>query len=59
MDRCRPPNSPARPLVLIVEEHPDTRALCALALQRPCLPDELAAGRRHVLDGKAQAHVER
>ena len=26
---------------------------------KPCLPDELAAGLRHVLDGKAHAHVER
>jgi len=26
---------------------------------KPCLPDELAAGLRQVLDGKAHAHVER
>ena len=25
---------------------------------KPCLPDELATGLRHVLDGKAHAHVE-
>jgi len=32
MDRRRPPNPPARPLVLIVDAHEDTRALYALAL---------------------------
>jgi twitching motility two-component system response regulator PilH len=26
---------------------------------KPCLPDELAAGLRRVLDGKAHAHVQR
>jgi CheY-like chemotaxis protein len=140
MDRRRTRNPPARPLVLIVEGHDDTRALYALALSangfevvavqdgagacsraweihpdiivtdlpmpncdgwqflqdlkqnartrdipivavsgyvqrslreraerdgfaaffpKPCLPDELAAGLRHVLDGKVHAHVER
>jgi CheY-like chemotaxis protein len=140
MDRRRPRNPPARPLVLIVEGHEDTRALYALALSangfevvavqdgadafnrawlihpdiivtdlqmpncdgwqflqdlkhdartrdipvvavsayvqrslreraerhgfaaffpKPCLPDELAAGLRRVLDGTAHAHVQR
>jgi two-component system, cell cycle response regulator DivK len=141
MDCCRPPrNPPARPLVLIIEGHDDTRALYALALsangfevvavaeraeavrraweihpdvivtdlpmpgcdgqqflqdlkqdartrsipvvavtgyvqrplrarverdgfaaffRKPCLPDELAEGLRHVLDVTAHAHVAR
>jgi two-component system, cell cycle response regulator DivK len=139
MERRRPRNPPTRPLVLIVEGHPDTRGLYALALEatgfevvavadgaeafrhawaihpdiivtdlpmpncdgwqflselrrnartrdipvvavsghvqrsmregaerdgfaaffpKPCLPDELAAGLRQVLDGRAHAHVE-
>jgi two-component system, cell cycle response regulator DivK len=32
MARRRPPNPPNRPLVLVVEDHEDTRALYALAL---------------------------
>jgi len=32
MDRRRPRNPPARPLVLIVEEHEDSRAMYAFAL---------------------------
>ena len=32
MDRRRPRNPPARPLVLIIDGHEDTRALYALAL---------------------------
>ena len=140
MDRRRPRHPPARPLVLIVEGHEDTRALYALALSatgfevvavadgaeayrhaweihpdiiatdlpilncdgwqflqdlrrnartrdipvvavsgfvqrslreraerdgfaaffpKPCLPDELAAGLRQVLDGKVHSRVER
>jgi CheY-like chemotaxis protein len=140
MDRRRPRNPPARPLVLIVEGHEDSRAMYALALsamgfdvvaardeadayrrawelhpdiivtdlwtpnhddrqflqelkqnprtrdiplvavsgyaqrsprecaelngfaavlRKPCLPDELAAALRQVLDARVHAHVER
>jgi CheY-like chemotaxis protein len=32
MDRRRPRKPPTRPLVLIADEHPDTRELCSVAL---------------------------
>jgi hypothetical protein len=47
MDRRRLRNPPARPLVLIVDGHEDTRAV-----------DGLAAGLRRVHDERVPAHVE-